>query len=116
MCTISYYKVGNQWFLDFPEYLEQGTAEDLERIGSFHDFLELAAAGQSTVHFKMAVKPFEGADLLILVGSSGEQTGGYYYLQSFQGKPLEIELWYNGVIYQFTQKELPQKLYIQQLV
>lgn len=115
MCTISYYKVGNQWFLDFPEYLEQGTAEDLERIGSFHDFLELAAAGQSTVHFKMAVTPFEGADLLILVGSSGEQTGGYYYLQSFQGKPLDIELWYNGVIYQFTQKELPQKLYIQQL-
>jgi hypothetical protein len=112
MCTISYYKLGNKWFFDFPEYLEKGSAEDLERIGSFHDFLELVSGNKSFVSFKMDVKPFEGANEMILTGSSGHNTGGYYHLPEWDGRKIDLELWYNSVIYSLLE-QLPPKLYIQ---
>lgn len=112
MYTVTYYKLGNAWFLDLPEYT--GPSADLERVGSFHDFLELAARGQTTLVFHVDTKPFQDADVMQLTGSSGEKTGGYYHLASFQGQPIDLELWYNRVIYT-GQEELPQFIYIRKI-
>jgi hypothetical protein len=116
MCVVSYYKLGGQWFLDLPDYLQQGCGSDLERIGSFHDFLQFTAAGKPNVSFEFGLHPFEGADELVLLGSSGEQTGGYYHLHSFQGTVLDLELWFNNVLYYFINNTtLPPYLYIKLL-
>jgi hypothetical protein len=116
MCTISYYKLGSQWFLDLPEYLEHGSAADLERIGSFHDFLQLAAAGNDSLQFEMSTTPFEGADSLVFSGSSGEQTGAYYHLHSFRGTVVDLELWYNNILFYFLKEAtMPPNLYIKLL-
>ena len=64
MYTVTYYKLGNAWFLDLPEYT--GPSADLERVGSFHDFLELAARGQTTLVFHVDTKPFQDADVMQL--------------------------------------------------
>ena len=109
MCTITYYKMGRQWFLDLPDY--SGHPDDLERIGSFHEFLELAARGETTLAFNMDIVPFEGAAVLDLTGSSGDQSGGYYHLSLFEEQPVDLELWYNKVIY-FFYKELPPRLFL----
>lgn len=115
MYTVSYYKFGNRWFLDFPDYIEKGgDPEDLERIGAFHDFLEMTAGGESTVVFLMDVQPFEGADVGELVGSSGGNTGGYYRLDSFEGKALDMELWFNIILY-VDRAELPQKVFFKKV-
>lgn len=112
MFTVTYYKLGHRWFLDLPEYIHDGgDPEQLERIGAFHDFLEWAARGETTVAFYMDEQPFEGADTLELTGSSGDRTGGYYHLHSFEGTPVDFELWYNSLLY-IQHGSLPPRLYI----
>jgi hypothetical protein len=115
MYTVTYYKFGSRWFLDLPEYMEQGgNEEDLERVGAFHDFLELAALGEDTVVFHLDVEPFDGADSAQLTGSSGGNTGGYYRITSFNDKPVDFELWFNLLLY-IKQPELPKKVYFKQI-
>lgn len=109
MYTITYYKMGRQWFLDLPDYA--GHPDDLEQIGSFHEFLELAARGETTLAFNMDIEPFEGAEVLTFTGSSGDQSGGYYHLSFFEGQPIDLELWFNKVIYSFYEG-LPPRLFL----
>lgn len=115
MYTVTYYKFGNRWFLDMPEFLEKGGDEEqLERFGAFHDFLDWMAAGEETLLFHMDSAPFEGADVFELVGSSGGHTGGYYRLTSYQGQPVEYELWFNTLLY-LTQASLPAKIFFKKV-
>lgn len=110
--TVHYYKLGNKWYLDYPPYIDDGgNPDDLERIGYFHDFLEFVSAGAHSLSFLMSVDPIKGADVMTLIGGSGDNTGGYYLLERFQGKELKYELWMNTVLYH-QQNELPQKIYI----
>src|SRR5688572_1695720 len=115
MYTVTYYKIGNRWYLDFPEHIENGgEADDLERVGAFHDFLEMASLGEETICFHMDRDPFEGADVFELTGSTGEKTGGYYQILSYQGKAVDYELWFNTVIYT-SQEVLPARIYLKKM-
>ena len=117
MCIIvNYYKLGDTWYLDLPEYLEkEGTyEEDLERIGSFHDFLELAAQGKQALRFEIDEQPKEAASLLQLTGVTGDDEGAYYHLKEFNGEQVDLELWFNRVIHHFVETP-PGQLYIRQL-
>ena len=113
--TVNYYKVGDRWYLDYPPYLESGgDPEALERIGFFHDFLEHVARGDSSVVLMMSTESFEDADVMTLTGNSGDNTGGYYYIERFQNIELGYELWINTVLYH-DQEGLPQKIYIKRV-
>lgn len=115
MYNVTYYKFGNRWFLDLPEYIERGgDPDDLERIGAFHDFLEIIAGDKGTVNFLMDNQPFEGADYFELVGSSGGNSGGYYRAHFFNGEPMEMELWFNTLLY-FSSSEMPEKIYFKKI-
>jgi hypothetical protein len=117
MCAIvTYYKLGGNWYLDLSGYLEKEGAceEDLERIGSFADFLELAAEGRSSLQFEITDKVSEDADILQLSGSAGDDSGAYYHLEQFRGQPVDIELWFNRVLYHFVDTP-PERLYIRQI-
>jgi hypothetical protein len=115
MFTVTFYKLGTRWFLDYPEYIEKGgSEEDLEPIGGFVDLLELASKGSNIVYFEVDNQPFDGADAAELVGSSGEDTGGYFRVSQFEGKPADIEMWVNKTIYcQFDR--LPDHLYFKKV-
>lgn len=115
MYILTYYKLGNRWFLDFPEYIEQGgDSDDLERVGAFHEFLENIAEGETTLLFQLDLQPFDGADVLELTGSTGESTGGYYHLNTFEGREIDTELWFN-IISHITNRGLVPKFYIKRL-
>jgi hypothetical protein len=117
MCVINYYKLGPKWFLDLPEYLEtKGTSpEDLERIGSFHDFLQWCSQDKDEVFFDLRFDFFEGADILQLTGNSGGRTGAYYHIDGLNGKELNMELWFNSVTYHFCES-FPERIYIKQIL
>lgn len=111
MLTVTYYKIGGRWYLDAPEYLKEGGNPDaLERIGNTYDLLEYAALGRSSVQLLLHTEPFEGAEEAILVESTGEKSGGRYWLHTFKGQVVDIELWINELIYHYH-KELPAKIY-----
>jgi hypothetical protein len=115
MHTLTYYKMGNRWFLDLPEYIEHGgDSDDLERVGAFHDFLEMVAEGETTLVFQLDGHPFEGADVLELTGSTGGGTGGYYHLKTFEGREIDMELWFN-IIFHINQQGLLPRYYIKRV-
>jgi hypothetical protein len=115
MHTISYYKFGTHWYLDYPEYIEKGgDPDDLERFGYFQNFLDIAAAGETMVVFQVDTQPFKDADYFELAGSSGGITGGYYRLNHFEGKVVELELWFNTLIY-YGYATLPQRIYFKKV-
>lgn len=113
--TVGYYKIAGRWYLDAPEHLEMGGNPDaLERIGSFHDLLEMASEGGSSVVFQMDTQPFDGAELAELVGSSGGDTGGYYRINRFLGQELDIEIWFNTLIY-YENPVLPPTIFFKRI-
>lgn len=112
MYTITCYQMGTRWFLDLPDFVDgDNDPDDLERVGSFCDLLELAADGTSTVVFQLDSRPFDGADVLELSGTSGGDTGAYYHLRFFKGNPVDLELWLDGPMLQ-NPHEPPQQMFI----
>lgn len=111
MFKATYYKFGQRWYIDLPEYIEQGgNPDDLEQVGAFHNFLELASAGESTISFFMDTQCFEGADKAIRTGTSGGKSGGYYHIATYAGNAVDFELWINTVLY-LMMPELSLQLY-----
>ena len=114
MYVVSYYKLGHKWYLDLPEYLETGDADDLERAGSFHDFLEIVSDGKDSVSFQMDFAPFEGADEMVLTGSSGDDSGGYYYVNKIGEQLVDLEIWVNNTVY-YNNQSLHPVVYLKKL-
>jgi hypothetical protein len=110
MLTVTYYKIANRWYLDLPSYAKRGNPDDLEIMGGAYDLLELCAEGRSTIKALIATKPFEGADVATLTGTSGDQTGAYYHIATYKGKVVNLEIWIGDLIYRFK-AALPQKIY-----
>jgi hypothetical protein len=107
--------MGNHWFLDLPEYIEEGgDSDDLERVGAFHDFLEMISGGEATLLLQLDTQPFDGADVLELTGSAGPGTGGYYHLSSFEGSIIDLELWFN-ILSSLDESGMAQRLYIKRI-
>lgn len=114
MSIVSYYKIGSKWFLDLPDQAEKADFDDLEKIGSFHDFLNLIAGESGFLRFQMALERFDGADPLTLTGSSGNGSGGYYYIDALAGRKIDMELWFDAMLYK-RWTELPTCIYIKLL-
>ena len=111
MLIFHFYKIAGKWFMDDPDYLEAGGNPGyLEVVGGMNDVLEFVAKGSSGVKLVADVEPFENAEEMVLIESSGGDSGGYYQLQSLKGQVVEQEFWLNELIYYYF-NELPPKIY-----
>lgn len=115
MFLITYYKFGNRWFLDNPDYIEKGgDPDDLERVGAFNEMLDLVAEGETSVTFQLGFQPFDVAESAELTGTSGDNTGAYYAIKTLGAKTVDIELWLNTSLY-YKDSELPTHLYFKKV-
>ena len=111
MLTFHFYKIAGQWLLDDPDYLEAGgDPAFLEMVGGMNDLLEFVAKDRSAVKLVADLEPFEDAEEMVLIESSGGNSGGYYRLQSLKGQGVELEFWANELIYYYF-NQLPPKIY-----
>lgn len=114
MKTHTFYKESyGTWYIDLPEYLKQGGSKsDLAMIAGADTMLEIVAGGNDRVTIKMDLNPFDGADELQLLRlcepSSG---GGYYLMQTFEGKSINQEMWLCAVT-EFIFRKMPEHIYI----
>ena len=112
MYTLTYHKFGGKWFLDYPKHLEDGgEEEDLELVGGCRKLLDLTSDDNLNACLLFSFDPFDGSDEAVLTGSSGGRTGGYYYLQRFDGRQVDLELWVNQMIY-LCHDELPGRFFL----
>lgn len=112
MLTLNFYKIAGEWFMDDPDYLEAGgNPSYLEVVGGMNDLLEFVAQENSAVQLVADIQPFSGADEMVLIEPTGDESGGYYRLHSLKGQVIEQEFWLNELLYYYF-NELPKTIYV----
>lgn len=116
MQTHRFIREGSQWFIDLPEFLAQGGSKgDLQMVAGADTLLDIIAGDKPAVTLEMDTQPFTGADELTLTELCDPVTGGgYYRLNSFEGKSLAQDLWLCDVT-RFVFNGIPPKIYIRRV-
>lgn len=114
MKTHTFYKEScGGWYIDLPEYIEQGGSKgDLAMVAGADTMLDIVANGNNRVTITMDAMPFEGADeLMLLRHCEPSMGGGYYLMSSFEGKPVNQEMWLCAVT-EFVFGGMPELIYV----
>ena len=115
MKTYKFIKTGDDWFIDLPEYIEQGGAYgDLQMVDGADTMLAVMAGEGDAVTLTIDTEPFAGADELVLTEICDPLIGGGYYLmKSYQGKEINQNMWLCQVT-EFVFGNLPERIFVRQ--
>lgn len=111
--TFTFYKEDKAWFIDLPEYLEQGGhKKDLQMVAGASEFLTWLARRKKKIIISIDTEPFEGAEQLELIELCSHPTGGgYYMLRSCRGKAINKRMWLCDVTL-FIFGDMPERIYV----
>lgn len=112
-----FYREGSGWYIDLPQYLEQGGSKgDLAMVEGADTMLDIVANEAQDVTIKMDSKPFESADELQLTELCDPVIGGAYYLmKEFEGKEVNRQMWLCAVT-EFVFGGMPEKIYVKRVI
>jgi hypothetical protein len=80
MKTYRFIKTGIEWYIDLPEFIEQGGSKgDLQMVEGADKMLDIMAESERSVILNISKEPFAGADVLELTEKCDAYTGGGYY-------------------------------------
>ncbi|WP_242696544.1 DUF6717 family protein [Longitalea luteola] len=115
MKTYRFIKTNGEWFIDLPEYIEQGgSAGDLQMVLGADTMLDIMAGKASSIELTLGEEPFEGADELILTERCDPVIGGGYYLmKTYKGQPINKTMWLCQVT-EFVFGSLPERIFVRQ--
>lgn len=107
---------GEEWYIDLPEYLEQGGNKgDLQMVSGADTMLDIIAEEKNEVVLQIDTKPFEGADELFLTELCDPILGGgYYHMKQFVSKNVDKDLWLCDVT-RFVFGDIPERIYVRKL-
>lgn len=113
MKPYKFYKTGREWFIDLPEFLEQGgSIGDLQMVDGADKMLDMMAEHNETVTVLVDREKFNGADLLILTEKCDPYIGGGYYLmKEYQGQEINKTMWLCQVT-EFVFGDIPPTIYV----
>ena len=108
-----FYKEDGNWYIDLPEYIQQGGShEALRMVAGADELLDLMARFKKTLALMMDTSPFEGADFMELEELCGPPLGGgYYRMHSCRGRKLDKRIWLCDVTL-FVFGDMPQHIYV----
>ncbi|HEV7330993.1 MAG TPA: DUF6717 family protein [Flavisolibacter sp.] len=108
-----FYREGGGWYIDLPEYLEDGGSKgDLAMVAGADTMLDIVAGTNKDVTLQMDVQPFEGGDELRLTQlCEPSMGGGYYYMKSFEGNEVAQSMWLCDVT-TFVFGYMPERIYV----
>jgi hypothetical protein len=113
MKAYRFIKTGQEWFIDLPEYLEQGgSIGDLQMVDGADKMLDLMAENESTVTLLISKEQFEGADILTLTEKCDPYIGGgYYIMKEYEGQEINQTMWLCQVT-EFVFGDLPPQIFV----
>jgi len=116
MKPYTFYRTGQDWFIDLPEFIEQGgDIGDLQMIDGADKMLDMMAGHEGRVTLYVAREPFEGADLLTLTEKCDPYIGGGNYLMPyFEGEEINRTMWLCQVT-EFVFGDIPAQLFVKRL-
>lgn len=113
MRSYKFIKTGKDWYIDLPEFIEQGgSVGDLQMIDGADTMLDMMAENETSVEMYVAREQFEGADLLKLIEKCDPYVGGGNYLmKKYEGKEINKMMWLCQVI-EFVFGDIPQQIFV----
>jgi hypothetical protein len=113
--TYKFIRTDDEWFIDLPEYIEQGGNQgDLQMVDGADTMLEVMAGEGDSVTLTIATEPFTGADELVLTEKCDPLIGGGYYLmKNYRGKEINQNMWLCQVT-EFVFGDLPARIFVRQ--
>ena len=112
MKAYTFVRKGREWFIDLPEYLEQGGSEgDLQMVDGADTMLDIIAGTEDKAQIMIAAQPFEGADKLLLTEKCDPYIGGgSYFLEYFNGNKIAQTIWLCQVT-EFVFGDIPDQIF-----
>ncbi len=113
MRQYKFIKTGKEWYVDLPEYLEQGgSMGDLQMVEGADAMLDFIAGVENEVFLYIDREHFQGSDRLELREKCEPYIGGgYYFLKEYNGKAINQTLWLCQVT-EFVFGDIPDQLFI----
>jgi len=113
MKTYRFIKTGADWYIDLPEYIEQGGNQaDLQMVEGADKMLDMMAENKNAVVLGIAEEPFDGADELILTERCDPYVGGGYYLmKKYEGQEVNRTMWLCQVT-EFVFGDIPPQIFV----
>jgi hypothetical protein len=113
MKTYRFIKSGADWYIDLPEFIEQGgSMDDLQMVEGADKMLDMMAENTTAVELNIDEKPFEGADELTLTERCDPYIGGGYYLmKKYEGQEVNRTMWLCQVT-QFVFDDIPPRIFV----
>lgn len=103
----------NKWYIDLPEFIEQGgSKEELEMVSGADTFLDILSVGYDKVSLYISNQPFMDAETIQLDYTDPENPlgGAYYWLVNYKNKPFSLKIWLCSVTL-FVFGEYPSVIY-----
>ena len=106
-------KTGRDWYIDLPEFLEQGgNIGDLQMVDGADIMLDIIARNETEVTLQISKDEFDGADVLTLPELCDPDIGGgYYFLKTFEGELVNRTMWLCQVT-EFVLGDIPSHIFI----
>ncbi|MCR6639857.1 MAG: hypothetical protein NVV82_12980 [Sporocytophaga sp.] len=113
MRIFRFYKTGMEWFVDLPEFIEQGgSIGDLQMVDGADKMLDIMSDNTNEVHLLISKEKFESADLLELTEKCDPYIGGgYYFLKNYEGREINKSMWLCQVT-EFVFNDIPEQIFI----
>src|SRR6187551_795017 len=98
MKTYKFIKTGRDWYIDLPEYIEQGgSIGDLQMVDGADKMLDMMAEGKNSVTLTEKCDPYIG--------------GGYYIMKQYEGQEINRTMWLCQVT-EFVFGDIPPLIFV----
>lgn len=113
MHTHTFTKEPSGWYIELPDYIQQGGSKaDLQMIDGADAMLDIMAAGESSISLIFDDKALEDADKVILLEKCDPYIGGgNYIMPQWEGKTVDRRLWLCGVT-EFVFGYIPETIFV----
>jgi hypothetical protein len=95
MKPYKFIKSGRDWYIDLPEFIEQGgSIGDLQMVDGADKMLDMMAENEKSIVLYIAKEQFEGSDILTLTEKCDPYVGGgYYCMKQYEGEEVNRSMW-----------------------
>jgi len=113
MKSYKFTKAGNEWYIDLPEFIEQGgSIGDLQMVDGADKMLDMMAANEKTVTLYISKNYFDDADVLSLTEKCDPLIGGgYYIMKIYEGQEINRTMWLCQVT-EFVFGDIPSQIFV----
>jgi hypothetical protein len=113
MKPYKFIKTGQEWYIDLPEFIEQGgSIGDLQMVDGADKLLDMMAENKDSIILYIDKNYFEGADLLTLTEKCDAYIGGgYYNMKKYEGQEINRNMWLCQVT-EFVFGDIPLQIFV----